>query len=107
MLAIDAQDLRKNYTRNIKEPGLLGAFRGIFASRKSVHEAVKGISFQINEGEAGGLIGENGAGKSTTVKMLTGILVPSAGQVRVLGYHPSKERQKLALQIGVVFGQHP
>src|SRR5260221_9435804 len=106
-LAIDAQNLKKTYTRTLKEPGLFGAFRGLFNSRKILHEAVKGISFQIKEGEAVGLIGENGAGKSTTVKMLTGILVPTSGEVRVLGYHPSRERQKLALNIGVVFGQRP
>jgi ABC-2 type transport system ATP-binding protein len=106
-LAIDAQSLRKTYVRNTKEPGLLGAFKGLFSSRKTFHEAVRGLSFQIKEGEPVGLIGENGAGKSTTVKMLTGILVPSAGEVRVLGFHPSRQRQKLALHIGVVFGQKP
>ena len=106
-LAIDAQNLKKTYSRNVKEPGLLGAFKGLFSGKKTYHEAVKGVSFAIGEGEAVGLIGENGAGKSTTVKMLTGILVPSAGEVKVLGFHPSRERQKLALQIGVVFGQRP
>ena len=106
-LAIDAQNLSKTYTRTLKQPGLWGAFKGIFNSKKTLHQAVKGVSFQIREGEAVGLIGENGAGKSTTVKMLTGILVPSAGEVRVLGHHPSRERQDLALKIGVVFGQRP
>lgn len=106
-LAIDANNLSKTYLRTLKEPGLLGAFRGLFNSRTVSHEAVRGLSFEIKDGEAVGLIGENGAGKSTTVKMLTGILVPSSGEVRVLGFHPSKRRQKLALRIGVVFGQRP
>ncbi|MEU4886043.1 MULTISPECIES: ABC transporter ATP-binding protein [Streptomyces] len=67
--------------------------------------AVDGISFRVRRGEMVGYIGPNGAGKSTTVKMLTGILVPSAGRVRVAGVDPSRERMRLAHRIGVVFGQ--
>ncbi|MEY9965813.1 ABC-2 type transport system ATP-binding protein [Streptacidiphilus sp. MAP12-16] len=67
--------------------------------------AVEGLSFTVDEGEMVGYIGPNGAGKSTTIKMLTGILVPSAGRLRVAGADPSRERVRLARRIGVVFGQ--
>ncbi len=67
--------------------------------------AVDGISFRVARGEMVGYIGPNGAGKSTTIKMLTGILTPSAGRLRVAGIDPSRERTRLAHRIGVVFGQ--
>ncbi|MEU2061697.1 ATP-binding cassette domain-containing protein [Streptomyces sp. NPDC013455] len=67
--------------------------------------AVDGISFTVARGEMVGYIGPNGAGKSTTVKMLTGILTPSAGRLRVAGIDPARERTRLAHRIGVVFGQ--
>ncbi|POX40769.1 methionine ABC transporter ATP-binding protein [Streptomyces sp. Ru73] len=67
--------------------------------------AVDGIGFRVGRGEMVGYIGPNGAGKSTTVKMLTGILVPSAGRIRVAGIEPSRERARLARRMGVVFGQ--
>ncbi|MGA6172895.1 ABC transporter ATP-binding protein [Streptomyces sp. NPDC012600] len=67
--------------------------------------AVDGISFQVARGEMVGYIGPNGAGKSTTIKMLTGILTPSGGRLRVAGIDPSRERTRLAHRIGVVFGQ--
>ena len=67
--------------------------------------AVKGISFDIAQGERVAFIGPNGAGKSTTLKILTGILYPSRGHADVLGFVPWKQRQELARQIGIVFGQ--
>ncbi|GAA0651058.1 ATP-binding cassette domain-containing protein [Streptomyces thermocarboxydovorans] len=67
--------------------------------------AVDSISFRVARGEMVGYIGPNGAGKSTTIKMLTGILTPSAGRLRVAGIDPSRERTRLAHRIGVVFGQ--
>ncbi|MBZ4018222.1 ABC transporter ATP-binding protein [Streptomyces purpurogeneiscleroticus] len=75
--------------------------------RRTRHEvrAVDGISFTVGRGEMVGYIGPNGAGKSTTIKMLTGILVPSAGRIRVAGIDPSRERTRLARRMGVVFGQ--
>jgi ABC-2 type transport system ATP-binding protein len=73
--------------------------------RTRVVHAVEGISASIQPGEAVGYIGANGAGKSTTIKMLTGILVPSSGQVRTCGYDPVPQRRRLAREIGVVFGQ--
>ena len=68
-------------------------------------EAVKDLSFAVEAGEMVGYIGPNGAGKSTTIKMLTGILVPTAGSIRVAGVDPSRRRTQLARRIGVVFGQ--
>ncbi|MFF2791553.1 ATP-binding cassette domain-containing protein [Streptomyces sp. NPDC058049] len=67
--------------------------------------AVDGISFEVARGEMVGYIGPNGAGKSTTIKMLTGILTPSGGRLRVAGIDPARERMRLARRIGVVFGQ--
>ncbi|MFI6205290.1 ATP-binding cassette domain-containing protein [Streptomyces sp. NPDC051041] len=67
--------------------------------------AVDGISFTVARGEMVGYIGPNGAGKSTTIKMLTGILTPSGGRLRVAGIDPSRDRVRLAHRIGVVFGQ--
>lgn len=73
--------------------------------RSTVVRAVDRISLRIEPGEAVGYVGANGAGKSTTIKMMTGILAPTAGQVRVLGRDPLPERRQLAREIGVVFGQ--
>jgi ABC-2 type transport system ATP-binding protein len=67
--------------------------------------AVDGVDLRIEPGEAVGFLGPNGAGKSTTIKMLTGILVPTAGRVRVCGLDPSRQRRELARHLGVVFGQ--
>ncbi|WP_329399215.1 ABC transporter ATP-binding protein [Streptomyces melanogenes] len=78
--------------------------RRLRRERKQVR-AVDGITFSVPRGEMVGYIGPNGAGKSTTIKMLTGILTPSGGKVRVAGLDPSRERTRLARRIGVVFGQ--
>ncbi|MBT2524082.1 ATP-binding cassette domain-containing protein [Streptomyces sp. ISL-99] len=78
---------------------------GRLRREKTRVRAVDGISFSVPRGEMVGYIGPNGAGKSTTIKMLTGILTPSAGRVRVAGIDPARERTRLARHIGVVFGQ--
>ncbi|MEV7613474.1 ATP-binding cassette domain-containing protein [Streptomyces sp. NPDC089799] len=78
---------------------------GRFRREKRQVRAVDGISFEVGRGEVVGYIGPNGAGKSTTIKMLTGILTPSGGRLRVAGIDPSAERTRLASRIGVVFGQ--
>ncbi len=94
----------------IEAEGLSRSFHVLEASgrlrrrRRTVH-AVRDITLMVNAGEAVGYIGANGAGKSTTIKMLTGILVPTAGRVRVCGLDPVPERRALARRIGVVFGQ--
>jgi viologen exporter family transport system ATP-binding protein len=79
--------------------------RGKLRRERHVVEAVKGISFRVERGELLGYLGPNGAGKSTTIKMLTGILVPTAGHVRVGGLEPSRKRIELARRIGAMFGQ--
>jgi viologen exporter family transport system ATP-binding protein len=76
-----------------------------FRTRRGPVEAVAGIDFRVEAGEFVGYAGPNGAGKSTTVKMISGILVPSAGRVEVLGLVPYRERRRLARRMGVVFGQ--
>ncbi|RKT04895.1 ABC-2 type transport system ATP-binding protein [Streptomyces sp. 3211.6] len=78
---------------------------GLMRREKRQVRAVDGISFEVARGEVVGYIGPNGAGKSTTIKMLTGILTPSGGRLRVAGIDPSRERMRLAHRIGVVFGQ--
>ncbi|RST02415.1 ATP-binding cassette domain-containing protein [Streptomyces sp. WAC05374] len=78
---------------------------GRFRRVRSQVRAVDGISFRVSRGEMVGYIGPNGAGKSTTIKMLTGILTPSGGRLRVAGIDPSRDRTRLARRIGVVFGQ--
>jgi ABC-2 type transport system ATP-binding protein len=79
--------------------------RGRFRRERHLVEAVNDISFRVDRGELLGYLGRNGAGKSTTIKMLTGILVPSAGHVRVAGLDPSRKRIELARKIGAMFGQ--
>jgi len=104
MKVIEVNNLRKEYAvskRKVKENGK----KYLFKKEKSIKNAVDGISFSVEEGETLAFIGPNGAGKSTTIKMLTGILFPTAGDVKVLGLNPSKERIKLSYQIGSVFGQ--
>jgi ABC-2 type transport system ATP-binding protein len=79
--------------------------RGRLRRERHVVDAVNGISFRVEHGELLGYLGPNGAGKSTTIKMLTGILVPSAGRVSVAGLDPSRRRIELARRIGAMFGQ--
>ncbi len=84
----------------------IDGLRREFRRRRGVRlAAVDGVTLSVAPGEAVGLLGPNGAGKSTTIKMLTGILVPTAGQVRVCGLEPVRQRRELARRIGVVFGQ--
>jgi ABC-2 type transport system ATP-binding protein len=94
---IDVRALRKEFTVNRK----VGRFR---RSRHTL-AAVDGVDLRVCAGELVGYLGPNGAGKSTTLKMLTGVLSPTSGQVRVCGLEPVPQRRRLALQIGVVFGQ--
>ncbi len=104
MKVIEVNNLRKEYAvskRKLKPNGK----KYLFKREKTIKNAVDGISFDVEEGETLAFIGPNGAGKSTTIKMLTGILFPTAGEVKVLGINPSKERIKLSYQIGSVFGQ--
>ena len=103
--AIEVTNLRKEFQVQKSREGLRGALRDLFQREYRQVVAVNDISFHIPSGEICGYIGENGAGKSTTIKMLTGILVPTSGQIRVNGYIPYEEREKFVRGIGVVFGQ--
>jgi len=102
---IQVENLTKEFKIYKKQPGLKGAVKGLFSKEADIKKAVDNISFNIGEGEMVGYIGANGAGKSTTIKMMTGILVPTSGKCIVNGIIPYKDRQKNASQIGVVFGQ--
>jgi ABC-2 type transport system ATP-binding protein len=102
---IEVRNLRKEFRIAKRKEGPFGAVRALFSREYTTKVAVADISFGIEPGELVGYIGPNGAGKSTTIKMLTGILVPTAGEVQVRGLVPYERRVENARQIGVVFGQ--
>jgi len=102
---IEVRNLNKVYRTRIKEAGLRASFRALVRPVYKEVQAVKDISFTVEKGEILAFIGPNGAGKSTTIKMLTGILHPSGGELSVLGLNPMRDRQKLSYHIGTVFGQ--
>ena len=105
--AIEVKNLKKTFRTKRKAAGMSGSMRALLRPEYSTVEAVRGLTFQMEPGELLGFIGPNGAGKSTTIKMLTGILHPTGGEARLLGFVPWKDRQKLAYHIGTVFGQRP
>ena len=102
---IDVEHISKDYILKRKEAGLKGALKGLVKREHEVIHAVKDLSFHIDEGEIVGFIGPNGAGKSTTIKMMSGILTPSAGRILIGGEDITKRRKKVVRNIGVVFGQ--
>lgn len=102
---IRVERLSKNFSIRKNFPGIFGAIKGLFCGKVTEVAAIKELSFSIHQGERIAFIGPNGAGKSTTIKMLTGILYPSSGTIKVLGFVPWKERRKLGYKIGTVFGQ--
>ena len=102
---IEVKNITKDFVSPKKYPGLRGAIKGLFSTEKVVKKAVDNISFTINDGEIVGYIGSNGAGKSTTIKMMTGILNPTRGECLINGIDPIKNRKQNAQNIGVVFGQ--
>lgn len=104
-MVIQATGLTKDYIINLKGKGLKGMAKSLFRSEKKTVHAVQDVDLTMDEGELVGYIGPNGAGKSTTIKMLSGILAPTAGTVRVCGIDPQKRRIQNALNIGAVFGQ--
>jgi ABC-2 type transport system ATP-binding protein len=105
MAQISVENLGKTYRVAERDPGLAGAFRGLFARRHKTIVALDDVSFALDEGEMLGFIGPNGAGKSTTIKILSGILRPSAGRCTVGGLVPWENRVAHVARIGVVFGQ--
>ena len=105
MSAIDVQGLTKTFRTYKKEPGISGALRGLI-SRKFEHvTAVRDVSFSIEPGELVGFLGANGAGKTTTLKMLAGLLYPTSGSARVLGYVPWKREDGYRRQFALLLGQ--
>ncbi len=102
---IVAHELSKVYPVAIKEPGILGTIRHFFHRTYRYIPAVQGISFQIQPGEVVGFLGPNGAGKTTTLKMLTGLIHPSGGTVRVVGHIPYRRDPAFLRQITLVMGQ--
>ena len=88
MAMIEVEHLQKNFVKTVKEPGLKGALRSFIHPEKQTFEAVKDLTFEVPKGQILGFIGANGAGKSTTIKMLTGILKPTSGFCRINGKIP-------------------
>jgi viologen exporter family transport system ATP-binding protein len=105
MPQILVEELSKTYRIAEREPGAMGAVRGLFRRRWRTVEALSGVSFRLERGELVGLIGPNGAGKSTTIKILSGILEPTDGRCEVDGLVPWRQRIRHVARIGVVFGQ--
>jgi ABC-2 type transport system ATP-binding protein len=103
--AVLVEGLCKTFRIARHRRGALASLRNLFDRRVTEVRAVDGVSFRIARGEMVGCLGPNGAGKSTTIKMLTGILHPTAGRVEVLGVSPQRQRKAVARRIGVVFGQ--
>lgn len=102
---IEVKDVSKSFRINKRSAGVMGMLSNLVAPKYEKKQAVDHISFSIEEGEMVGFIGPNGAGKSTTIKMLSGILFPDEGDIRVNGYIPYKQRKDYVGSIGVVFGQ--
>ena len=105
MPVIEVANLKKYYQVWQKEPGLTGSIKSLFKRKYEDVKAVDDVSFSIGEGELVGFIGPNGAGKTTTLKVLSGLLYPTAGQVSVLGYTPFDRKPQFQKQFSLVMGQ--
>lgn len=105
MSIISVRGLSKTFKKPVREEGLRGMIKALFSRKYEEVKAVDSISFDICEGEIVGYIGANGAGKSTTIKMMCGILYPTSGEVTVGGMDFTKNRQSINREMGVVFGQ--
>ncbi|HEV2381239.1 MAG TPA: ATP-binding cassette domain-containing protein [Terriglobia bacterium] len=102
---IEAQGLSKEFRTFRRREGVLGALQNLFVREHVTVRAVDQVSFKIERGEMVGYIGANGAGKSTTIKMLTGILVPTSGRLVAGGFVPHRDRRRYTRTLGAVFGQ--
>lgn len=105
MPIIEVKNLSKTYEYYKKQPGFWNSVKSLFYRQKLFTEAVKKISFDIQEGELVGFLGPNGAGKTTTLKMLSGIIYPSAGSAQVLDHTPWKRQAAFQKQFALVMGQ--
>ncbi len=104
---IQVRHLAKKFRLKQKQVGFKNSLKSFFKPEFKEVFAVDDINFSVNQGEILAFIGPNGAGKSTTIKMLSGILFPTSGDIEVLGFDPTKKRRELAYHIGLVFGQKP
>lgn len=102
---ISVSHLSKSYSVYKKEPGFIGSIRSVFFRKTESVPAVSDISYEISEGELIGFIGPNGAGKTTTLKCLSGLLYPTSGEVKVLGYTPFERKENYLKQISLIMGQ--
>lgn len=102
---ISVKNLSKHFQVYKKEPGLMGSFKSLFVRNYETVKAVNDVSFDITEGEIIGFIGQNGAGKTTTLKMLSGLLYPSTGEVSVLGFNPWDRKPEFQKQFALIMGQ--
>ncbi len=102
---IQVEQLKKYYQVHQKEPGLAGSFKSFVSRKYKDVKAVDDISFNIDAGEIVGFLGPNGAGKTTTLKVLSGLLYPTSGSARVLGFTPNERRAAFLRQITLVMGQ--
>src|SRR5438046_599491 len=105
MSVIEVQGLTKSFRTYKKNPGLSGAIKGLFHREYEMTIAVKDVSFSIEEGELVGFLGPNGAGKTTTLKMLSGLLYPTSGSAKVLGYVPWERKDGYRRQFALLLGQ--
>src|SRR3954453_13103251 len=105
MPAIEASNLTKVYRTYRKERGLWGAVKGLLRRRYDETRAADQASFQIDEGEFVGFLGPNGAGKTTVLTMLSGLLNPTTGEPRVLGFVPWERRNEMKRQFSLLMGQ--
>jgi len=102
---IKVQNLCRSYVTYKRGSGFGASVKSFFKRDKVYVDAVKNVSFEVKKGDIIGVLGPNGAGKSTTIKMLTGTLYPTSGEISVMGYNPSKKRTEYVNKMGAVFGQ--
>ena len=104
MNIIETRQLSKTYRRVVKQEGIKGSVKSLFKREYEQKQAVKEMDFSVREGEFVGLIGPNGAGKTTLIKMLTGIIAPSSGEIQVMGFYPNDLKNDFKRQYAIVMG---
>ncbi len=102
---IEVKNLSKTFTSHVKEPGLKGSIKSLFSRELVTKDALKPVNLNIEQGEIVGLIGANGAGKTTLIKILAGIVHPTAGEAKILGYTPWERANEYRRQMALIMGQ--